>query len=136
MEQEAAKVMWGRSVEKFGFRYVDMLSDGDSTAYMAVCDLNPYNPQQVNKLECVNHAHKQMGTALRKLAKENRLGGRGIGCLTEWKCDSLQNFYRGAILDNIPDVEKMRNAVWASLYHSMSTDEEPHHRQCPQGTES
>ena len=58
MEQEAAKVMWGLSVEKFGFRYVDMLSDGDSTAYMAVCDLNPYNPQQVNKLECVNHAHK------------------------------------------------------------------------------
>ena len=49
MEQEAAKVMWGLSVEKFGFHYVDMLSDGDSTAYMAVCDLNPYNPQQVNK---------------------------------------------------------------------------------------
>ena len=45
MEQEAAKVMWGRSVEKFVFRYVDMLSDGGSTAYMAVCDLNPYNPQ-------------------------------------------------------------------------------------------
>jgi len=136
MEQEAAKVMWGRSVEKFGFRYVDMLSDGDSTAYKTVCDLNPYNPQQVKKLECVNHAHKRMGTALRKLTKEHRLGGRGVGRLTEKKCDSLQNFYRGAILDNIPDVEKMRNAVWASLYHSMSTDDAPHHRQCPEGMES
>lgn len=136
MEQEAAKIMWGRSVEKFGFRYVEMLSDGDSAAYKAVCTLDPYNPQTIDKLECVNHAHKRMGTALRKLTKEQRLGGRGVGRLTENKCDSLQNFYRGAILDNIPNVDKMRSAVWAGLYHSMSTDEEPQHRHCPTGPES
>ena len=49
MEQEAAKVMWGRSVEKFAFPCVDMLSDGNSTAFKAVCGLIYYNPQQVNK---------------------------------------------------------------------------------------
>ena len=41
MEQEAAKIMWQRSVEKFSFRYVEMLSDGDSVAYKAVCDIAP-----------------------------------------------------------------------------------------------
>lgn len=136
MEQEAAKIMWQRSVEKFRFRYVEMLSDGDSTAYKAVCDMAPYGAQTVNKLECINHAHKRMGTALRKLAKEERLGGRGVGRLTENKCDSLQNFYRGAILDNLPNIDKMRAAVWASLYHSMSTDAHPHHQRCPEGVDS
>ena len=65
MEAEAAKVMWGRSEEKFKFRYMEMLSDGDSNAYKAVVDLDPYPGHQVTKLECVNHAHKRMGTALR-----------------------------------------------------------------------
>ena len=136
MEQEAAKIMWQRSVEKFSFRYVEMLSDGDSAAYKAVCDIAPYGEKVINKLECVNHAHKRMGTALRKLAKEERLGRRGVGRLTENKCDSLQNFYRGAILNNIPNIDKMRSAVWASLFHSMSTDASPQHQRCPEGVDS
>ena len=74
MEQEAAKVLWGRSIRKFGFHNVEMLSDGDSAVYKAVCGLNPYHPQ-INKLECINHTHKCMGTALRKLAKQCH-GGR------------------------------------------------------------
>lgn len=69
MEQEAAKTMWERSEEKFRFRYVEMLS-GDSAAYKTVCDLKPYGTTEIKKLECVNHAHKRMGTVLRKLAKE------------------------------------------------------------------
>ena len=107
-----------------------MLRDGNSLAYRTVCESNPYPdyPHPIEKLNCINHTHKHMGTALRKLAKEQRLGGRGVGHLTENKCDSLQNFYRGAILDNLPNVDKMKSAVWASLWHSMSTDEEPHHR--------
>ena len=137
MEVESAKVMWQRSEEKFKFRYTQMLSDGDSSAFKAVCEARPYGPDvTIEKLECVNHVHKRMGTALRKLTKEERLGGRGQGRLTEAKCVSLQNFYRGAILDNLPNVNNMRNAIWAGLYHSMSTDDEPHHRQCPSGRDS
>ncbi|KAL8573387.1 hypothetical protein ACOMHN_032402 [Nucella lapillus] len=137
MEQEAAKVLWGRSVSKYGLRYVEMLSDGDFSAFKAVCGINPYGDEiAITKLDCVNHAHKRMGTALRKLTKEQGLGGRGVGRLTEQKCKNLQNFYRGAILDNIPNTDNMRCAVWATLYHSMSTDQEPHHRQCPKGENS
>ncbi|XP_055882678.1 uncharacterized protein LOC129925822 [Biomphalaria glabrata] len=136
MEQDSAVILWNRSVAKYNFRYVEMLSDGDSSAFKAVLESKPYADKAVTKLDCINHAHKRMGTALRKLAKESHLGGRGVGRLTEKKCDSLQNFYRGAIIDNIPDVSKMRNAVWAGLYHSMSTDTEHHHRQCPLGENS
>ncbi|KAK0049761.1 hypothetical protein Bpfe_020782 [Biomphalaria pfeifferi] len=111
MEQDSAVILWNRSVAKYNFRYVEMLSDGDSSAFKAVLESKPYADKAVTKLDCINHAHKRMGTALRKLAKESHLGGRGVGRLTEKKCDSLQNFYRGAIIDNIPNVSKMRNAV-------------------------
>ena len=137
MESKAAEVLWGRSLAKYNIRYVEMLSDGDSSAHRAVNVLMPYGEKAVQKLDCVNHAHKRMGTALRKLSKDQHLGGRGKGRLTEKKCDSLQNFYRGAIMDNLQfGVEKMRNAIWAGLFHSMSTDEQPRHMQCPQGEES
>ena len=99
------------------------------------CDTAPYGETVINKLECVNHAHKHMGTALRKLAKEERLGRRGVGRLTENKCDSLQNFYQGTILNNIPNIDKMRSAVWAS-HHATSTDASPQHQQCPEGVDS
>ena len=78
MVQEAAKIMWQHSAEKFSFRYVKMLSDGDSAPYKAVCDIAPYGEKVINKLQCVNHVHKRVGTALQKLAKEERLGHRGL----------------------------------------------------------
>ncbi|XP_076455485.1 uncharacterized protein LOC143290080 [Babylonia areolata] len=138
MESEAAKIMWARSIAKHRFRYVEMLSDGDSSAYQAVCNANPYPDylHNIQKLDCLNHAHKRMGTALRKLAETGRLGGRGVGRLTKNKCDSLQNFYRGAIMDNLPNVDKMKAAIWSTLWHSMSTDEQPRHMQCPTGPDS
>ena len=107
----------------------------DFAAYKAVCDIAPCGEKVINKLQCVNHAHKRMGIALRKLAKEERLERRGVGRLTENKCNSLQNFYRGAIL-NIPNIDKMRSAVWASLFHSMSTDASPQHQRYPEGVDS
>ena len=138
METEAAMVLWGRSVEKLKFRYTEMLSDGDSSAFKAVTDMNPYPDQEekVVKLDCLNHAHKRMGGALRKLAKEERLGGNGVGRLTANKCQAMQNFYRGALLGNLTDTKKMRDAIWATLWHSMSTDDEPQHHLCPSGEES
>ena len=75
MEQEAAKHMWARSVSCHHFRYTGMLSDGDSTAYQAVVKLDLYPGIEIGKLECINHAHKRMGTALRKLSSEKHFGG-------------------------------------------------------------
>ena len=123
-----------RSVERHNLRYRTMLSDGDSSAFTAVRREQPYGPTRlITKLECINHCHKRMGTALRKKAKESRLGGRGTGKLTNDKCTRLQNYYRGAILNNLGNQEAMNHAIWASLFHCCSTDEDPHHTRCPDG---
>ena len=72
MEAESAVRLWGRS-EHLGFRYVTFLSDGDSSAFMAVTNMNdgqgPYTAK-VEKEECVNHIKKRMGTRLRKFFKK------------------------------------------------------------------
>ncbi|CAM4622574.1 unnamed protein product [Leuciscus chuanchicus] len=106
MEQEAAKRMWARSVSRHQLRYIQMLSDGDSAAFREVVSLNPYPGHEVVKLECINHAHKRMGTALRKLSAERKLGGKGLGKFMAKKCKTLQNYY------------------------SMSCDEVPLHTRC------
>ena len=38
-EPAAAKIMWNRSVKKYGLRYSDMACDGDSKAYNDVWDV-------------------------------------------------------------------------------------------------
>ena len=68
MEVEAAKRLWGRSVQTNLLRYTGMLGDGDSKAYQAVVELEPYGPDvKIVREECVNHAHKRMGTVVLKL---------------------------------------------------------------------
>ena len=87
--------------------------------------LNPYPGHVIVKLECINHAHKPMGTALRKLSAQAKLGGKGVGKLTASKCKMLQNYYRGAILNNQGSIDGMKAAIWASLLHCISTDDNP-----------
>ncbi|KAK7881448.1 hypothetical protein WMY93_029857 [Mugilogobius chulae] len=130
MEQEAAKRMWARSIRCYQMRYTEMLSDGDSSAFKEVVASNPYPGYTVEKLECINPAHKRMGTALRKISTESRLGGKGLGKLKALKCKALQNFYRGAIINNSGCLDKMKTEIWAGLLHNMSTDERPLHTRC------
>lgn len=51
---------------------------------------------------------------------------------------SMPNFLccRKALVENAPDVEKMRRGVWATLDHCSSTDERPNHVNCPEGPDS
>ncbi|KAL8589053.1 hypothetical protein ACOMHN_055066 [Nucella lapillus] len=133
MEKEAALRMWRRSIEKNSMRYTNMLSDGDSVAYKAVCDEKLY---RVKKLECVNHCDKRMGTALRKKAKEAKLGGHRRGALTAGACNILQSYYRNAIMQNLGDPAKMKEAILASFLHCISSDDNPQHMNCPQGPQS
>lgn len=47
------------------------ISDGDSSAYVAECNMNDdkglYGDIKVEKGECMNHVSKRLGTALRKV---------------------------------------------------------------------
>ena len=71
MEAEAARVMFARSEEKLGCRYVIVVSDGDSKSYNAVKEDQPYGPDYpIYKEECINHVAKRLGTALRNLTAD------------------------------------------------------------------
>lgn len=58
------------------------------------------------------------------------------GNLTEDIIVKLTNYYRKAIKDNAPDVNKMKTAIFASLFHCISTDKKPQHQKCPSGSGS
>ncbi|GFU02192.1 uncharacterized protein TNCV_1547681 [Trichonephila clavipes] len=110
------------------------VSDLEIGAFRKMPEKNLMVPQK----ECVNHVAKRLGTALRNKVKEWRskgvtLGGRKQGSLTDATITKLQNFHRKAIVDNVPEVEKMKASIFATLFHCMLTDAKPMHSKCPHG---
>ncbi|KYN18206.1 hypothetical protein ALC57_09489, partial [Trachymyrmex cornetzi] len=98
-------------------------------------DVKPYKNITVTKKECVDHVQKRMGTHLRNLKKRTKgLGGKGK--LTGKLIDELSIYFRLAIRRNCQSVEKMKIAIWATLFHKLSTDDNPQHDDCPTGEDS
>lgn len=56
--------------------------------------------------------------------------------MTDSTIDKLQVYYQGAIRNSPNDIPRMQRAIWASLYHMVSSDEFPEHSRCPDGAES
>lgn len=139
MEAEGAVTIYNRSLTQYNVRYVDYLGDGDSNAYSAVCDVMPYGEDiKINKLECIGHIQKRMGTRLRtlkqkskntKLADGKPLSGKNR--LTDLAVQKLQIFYGLAIRRNCHSLNDMKKAVWATYFHVMSSNNEPRHELCP-----
>lgn len=48
----------------------------------------------------------------------------------------MQEFYYFATLKNQGNLEAMKNAIYATLYHCSSTDDNPTHHLCPTGDDS
>ena len=73
MEAAIAVKLFSRSLDK-NIRYTVLISDGDSSAYNAVCDMNdgegPYGNVKVEKGVCINYVAKRLGIALRKVREQ------------------------------------------------------------------
>lgn len=143
MESAGAVKIFERSVNKYGVRYTKYLGDGDSKGFKRVVESKPYGDVEVEKLQCVGHVQKRLGSRLRKLKKDFRgqkLGDgktiSGKGRLTDKEIDNLQCYYGMAIRRNANKLEEMRQDVWATFFHKVSTDEEPQHALCPKGKDS
>ena len=133
MEVASAQRIFSRSVEQYGLRYTQFYGDGDSKSYSAVKSIYP--DIEVEKLECVGHVQKRIGTRLRNLKKNvKNLGGRGK--LTNSTIDKLQNYYGIAIRSNANDLEGMKKAVHATLFHVASSTKNNWHTHCPTGKDS
>ena len=144
MEAAGALRIFERSRATRGLKYKDMLGDGDSSTYSTIVESKPYGEDCIpNKLECIGHVQKRVGSRLRKLKSSNKgrklSDGKGIsgkGRLTTGKMDVLQNYYGLAIRENLDNVEEMVKAAKASLLHVASTKEKPQHHLCPKGKNS
>lgn len=144
MEVAGVKRMFERSNQlPVPVRYINYLGDGDCKSYDSLCESKPYGEGVViEKLECVNHVKKRMGTRLRRLRAEHkktllpdgkRLSGKGR--LTDNVITQLEEYYGSAIRSN-GTLEDMKKACWATFYHKISSDADPQHGLCPIGAES
>ena len=139
MEMHAAEILWSRSLEKHNFQYTTLLSDAKTFKHL--CSLNVYGDVTPTKDECVNHVAKRMGTALRNLSTQCKkmgvtLGGRGYRKLTQAAITKYTGYFGKAIRAHPNDLEAMKNAVFATFHHAISTDEKLDHDLCPKGNES
>lgn len=135
MEVDAVIEMFRNSLKNLGVRFLYYVGDGDSKTYTGILKAAPYGETEVIKKECVGHIQKRMGTRLRGCKKTHgNLGGKGK--LTDKLIDKLSVYFGKAIRDNCDSVEKMHNAIWATLYHKSSTDKKPQHHMCPPGADS
>ena len=126
MEVDSITEMFSTSEEKYGVKYGNHIGDGDSKTFKAVLDLKPY------VADC--HVEKRMGSRLRNVKKEKKLGGRGK--LTDTLIKKLTKYYGLAIRRNIESADEMEKAIMATYFHLCSTDENPRHDNCPVGADS
>ena len=56
--------------------------------------------------------------------------------MTQDRTMVFQNYYRFAVMNNIGHSIEMRRAIWATLFHCVSTDKDPQHHKCPDGPDS
>ncbi|XP_071574866.1 uncharacterized protein [Temnothorax nylanderi] len=133
MEVQGMLEMFARAENLHDAKYSNYIGDGDTKTFKALLQQD----QEVSKKECINHVQKRMGSRLRKVKKTNKkVGGRGPGKLTDKLINELTIYYGLAIRRNSCDVDAMRNDVWATFFHKISTDEEPQHENCPSGPNS
>ncbi|KAK3758696.1 hypothetical protein RRG08_056736 [Elysia crispata] len=137
MEANIASSLFSRSVENYSLRYTRFIGDGDTNSFKTVSESKPYKEIAVEKIECVGHVQKRMGTRLRKL--KNVMSGKtlsdgkkigGKGRLTDAQIDSMQSYYGNAIRGNKQDLMAMREAVLAIYFHKLSSDDKPYHSMC------
>ncbi|GFX48114.1 uncharacterized protein TNCV_4114491 [Trichonephila clavipes] len=115
MEVAGALSIFQRSQSLYNVRYTKYLGDGDSKAFTSIVENKVYGDHcSVEKLECIGHVMKRMGTRLRRL--ETKMRGQklsdgkplcGRNRLTEAEIDRLQAYYGLAIRINLSSVKDM-----------------------------
>lgn len=140
MEVEGVRQIFNRSEDNYGIRYKYYLGDGDSKGFHVITTEKPYGDNfEVEKLECLAHVQKRMGSRLRAFKQKNSkvvlsdgkpIGGKGR--LTLSAINTIQLYYGLAIRRNKEEgVGKMQRAIWATYFHLCSSNNKPQHNLCP-----
>lgn len=143
MEAEAAVALWRRSLQ-YNMIYKTFVSDGDSSAFRSVCEMNrgagPYGVQcPVVKAECINHVANRHCTGLCALKKTDAdkpatWGGRHK--LTDVVIDHLQFYFQESLNRKVgTTASEMHEEIMSTFFHCTSTDN-PQHDRCAKGERS
>ncbi|GFS66688.1 uncharacterized protein TNIN_167661 [Trichonephila inaurata madagascariensis] len=110
-----------RSEQKHGLKYQRYIGDGDSKTFSSIAEKKPYGDSvPIEKIECVGHVQKRMGSRLlklkalrgeKKLSDGKTIGGKGR--VTDAVISKLTIFYGNAFRANSQNVNEMRQAAWA-----------------------
>ena len=136
MESAGAINIFNRSVEKNSIIY-EYLGDGDSFSFKEVIESEPYKAYNImpEKLGCIGHAQKRMGTRFCNIVKSHKGTNKtihGRNKLTESVINSMQNYYGLAIRNNVNNLFAMKKAVGPILYHCTDfADQNSRHLFCP-----
>ena len=144
MEAKGVVDCFQSSVDNRKLRYTKLIGDGDSKTHASILTADPYPGIKVEKLECIGHIQKRVGSRLRKLCSTHKgplSDGKGItgqGHLTEKLMNKLQNLYGIALRQNVDKtVHQLKFAVSAVLYHNTEFENsENRHLFCPRGPDS
>ncbi|GFU90245.1 uncharacterized protein TNCV_3874491 [Trichonephila clavipes] len=120
MKEVAEESMKMAAVEEYSSSPDNLFNgDGDTKTFNALSENKPYGDGHlIQKIECVGHVQKRMGTRLRKLilvySKKKLSDGKtigGKGRLTDSLIDKLAHYYGNAIRCNSTSVKEMRKAI-------------------------
>lgn len=144
MEADAIVQIFQRSLQLYNTKYTYYIGDGDSKTFSAIIKASIYDDIIPKKLECVGHIQKRMGMWLRNVKKRYKEAAKvsksesleGKGKLTASLMDELTTYYGLAIRNNCDSVKNMKDAIWATFYHKISTNNKPQHVYCPTGADS
>ncbi|GFT34630.1 uncharacterized protein TNCV_4125681 [Trichonephila clavipes] len=118
VEVSRAIEIFQRSESLNGLRCTKLLGDGESRAYKSVNEMQPYGDTCIEKMKCVRHVEKRMGTRLRalklkmkgkKLSDEKTLDG--CGRFTDAEIDKLQRYLGLANRNNTDSINSMKRAI-------------------------
>ncbi|GFW49785.1 uncharacterized protein TNCV_358881 [Trichonephila clavipes] len=115
MEVCGMQKIFFRSEQKHGLKYQRYVGDGYSKTFSSIAEKKPYEDSvPIEKIECVGHVQKRMGSRLRKLkalwgekklSDGKTIGGKGR--LTDAIISKLTTFYDNAIRANSHNVNEM-----------------------------
>lgn len=139
MEVDGMVRIFKRSEKERGMKYVKYIGDGDTKTFLSIKNCEPYGSNvSIEKIECVAHIQKRMGTRLRNFKKDCKSkklsDGKPIGGknrLTDKIINEFTSYYGNAIREHKNSLSDMRKAIWAIFHHKRSTDSEPVHDFCP-----
>ena len=108
MEPASAIKIFRRSIPLHGLTYNHFGGDGD-IIFKEVVDNKPYAQFNIipQKLECVGHVHKRIGSWLRAKDIEYKKTSTSISDkreLTEKTINSMQNYYGAEIRQNLDQI--------------------------------